>query len=35
MVIDLEYVHNLDVFEFLTALGNKMEIEKRESGSCF
>jgi hypothetical protein len=28
MVMEVEYVHNRNVFEVLTALGNRMEIEK-------
>jgi hypothetical protein len=29
MAMDVEYVHNLNVFEVLTALGDRMELEKR------
>jgi hypothetical protein len=31
MAIYLEYVHNQDVFNVLTAMEGKMEIEKRQS----
>jgi hypothetical protein len=31
MAIDFEYVQNGNVFEILTTLGNKIEIEKGQS----
>jgi hypothetical protein len=30
MVMDLEYVHNRDVFDVLTVLGSKMAIGKHQ-----
>jgi hypothetical protein len=31
MAMEVEFVHNRKVSEVLTALGNKMEMEKRQS----
>jgi hypothetical protein len=30
MAMDVEYIHNRNVCEILTGLGNNMEIEKRQ-----